>query len=75
MIEKASIILVDAFLMGERMKLEGSIYLSASRLFSKGCLHKQGRSNTGLFICNILLLRTPGVFSVFLPFVCRAGHG
>lgn len=38
MIKKASIILVDAFLMGKRMKWEGSIYLFVSRLFSKGCL-------------------------------------
>ena len=75
MIEKASIILVDAFLMGKRMKWEGAIDLSASRLFSKGRLHKQGRSKTGLFICSILLLRTPAVLSVFLPFGCRAGYG
>lgn len=75
MIKKASIILVDAFLMGKRMKWEGATYLSASRLFSKGRLHKQGRSNTCRFICSIWLLRTPGVLSVFLPFGCRVGYG
>lgn len=52
--------------MGKRMKWEGAIYLSASRLFSKGCLqNREDQIQAALFVVSGFQKRLPFFQSFF----------